>query len=111
MLQLENEIENLINLRHPCRAPPIGFGFPIESGSLQELKILRLYSEHCSMPEVLFVPQVWCTSTVKAKQLQGLSLVFGLCTVLDCSTAISLRATFVSIQIVAFKSLTFIQPD
>jgi hypothetical protein len=45
---MENEIEKLINLRHPCIAAPIGFVFPLESGSRQELKIVRLYLESCS---------------------------------------------------------------
>jgi hypothetical protein len=38
----ESEIENLINFRHPCIAAPICFVLPIESGSRQELKIVRL---------------------------------------------------------------------
>jgi hypothetical protein len=29
--EIENEIENLINLRHSCISAPIGFVFPIES--------------------------------------------------------------------------------
>jgi hypothetical protein len=32
-LEIEKEIEKLINLRHPCIISPIGFVFPIESGS------------------------------------------------------------------------------
>jgi hypothetical protein len=37
---IENEIERLINLRHPCIAAPIGFVFPLESGSQAELKVV-----------------------------------------------------------------------
>jgi serine/threonine protein kinase len=72
--QMENELEKLINLRHPCIAGPIGFIFGIESGSLQELKIVRLYLEGCSLAEVLSVGPVWWTSTVKAKVIAGIVL-------------------------------------
>jgi hypothetical protein len=41
--QIENEIEKMINLHHPCIAASIGFVFPIESGSRLELKIVRLF--------------------------------------------------------------------
>jgi serine/threonine protein kinase len=72
--QMENEIENLINLRHPCIAAPIGFIFPIETDSPQELKIVRLYLEGCSLSEVLSVRPAWWTSTVKAKVIAGIVL-------------------------------------
>jgi serine/threonine protein kinase len=68
----------LINLRHPCIAGPIGFvfdfDFGFESGSLQELKIVRLWVEGCSLAEVLSVGPVWWTSTVKAKAVAGIVL-------------------------------------
>jgi serine/threonine protein kinase len=72
--QIENEIENLINLRHPCIASPIGFVVPIESGSPQKLTIVRLYLEGCSLWEVLSVNPAWWTSTVKAKVVAGIVL-------------------------------------
>jgi serine/threonine protein kinase len=72
--QIENGIENLINLRHPCIACPIGFVFRIESDSLHEVKIVGLYSDGCSLSEVLSVNPVWWTSTVKAKVIAGLVL-------------------------------------
>jgi serine/threonine protein kinase len=72
--QIENEIGNLINVRHPCIAGPIGFVFPIESDIEQELKIIRLYSEGCSLAEILSVRPVWWTSTVKAKVVAGIVL-------------------------------------
>jgi hypothetical protein len=31
--QLEHKVENLMNVRHPCISAPIGFVFPMESGS------------------------------------------------------------------------------
>jgi hypothetical protein len=65
--QTENAIENLIDLRHPCIAAPIHFVIPIESDSAQELKIASLYSDGCSLTEVLSVNPVWWTSTVKVK--------------------------------------------
>jgi serine/threonine protein kinase len=71
---MENEIENLINLRHPCIAAPIGFVFPIESGRPRELKIVRLYFEGCSLAKVVSVNPVWWTSTVKAKTVTGIVL-------------------------------------
>jgi serine/threonine protein kinase len=72
--RMNNEIENLINLRHPCIAGPIGFVTGIESGNPQELKIVRLYFEGCSLTEVLSVRPVWWTSTVKAKVVAGIVL-------------------------------------
>jgi serine/threonine protein kinase len=71
---IENEIEKMINLRHPCIAAPIGFVFQIESGSRQELKIVRMYLEGCSLSEVVSVNPKWWTSTVKAKAVAGIVL-------------------------------------
>jgi serine/threonine protein kinase len=72
--EIENEIEKLINLRHPCIVAPIGFVFPIESGSRRELKIVRMYMEGCSLFEVVSVNPIWWTSTVKAKAVAGIVL-------------------------------------
>jgi hypothetical protein len=72
--QIEKEVERLINLHHPCITSPIGFVFPIESGSQQELTIVRLYFNGCSLAEVLRVNPVWWTSTVKAKTIAGILL-------------------------------------
>jgi tRNA A-37 threonylcarbamoyl transferase component Bud32 len=72
--RMENEIENLINLRHPCITGPIGFIFGTEPGSQQELKVVRLYLEGCSLAEVLSVVPVWWTSTLKAKVVAGIVL-------------------------------------
>jgi serine/threonine protein kinase len=67
-------MENLLNLRHPCIAAPIGFVVPIESGRPQELKIVRLYLEGCSLSEILSINPIWWTSTVKAKAVTGIVL-------------------------------------
>jgi hypothetical protein len=72
--KMKQKLENLINLRHPCIAAPIGFVFPIESDSRWELKIVRLYLEGCSLLEVISVNPVWWTSTVKAKAIAGIVL-------------------------------------
>jgi hypothetical protein len=72
--EIENEIEVLIHLGHPCISAPIGFVLPIESGSLGELKIVRLYLEGCSLLEVVSVNPIWWTSTVKAKAVAGIVL-------------------------------------
>jgi hypothetical protein len=69
-----SRIENSINLRHPCIVGPIGFVLPIESGSQRELKTVRLYSEACSLLEVVSVNPIWWTSTVKAKVIAGIVL-------------------------------------
>jgi serine/threonine protein kinase len=73
-LRMENEVENLINLRHPCISAPIGFVLPIESNHEEELKIIRMYLEGCSLSEVFSNNPIWWTSTVKAKVVAGLVL-------------------------------------
>jgi serine/threonine protein kinase len=64
----------LISLRHPRIVAPIGFVFPIESDSRQELRIVRLYLEGCSLLEVVSVHPKWWTSIVKAKAVAGIVL-------------------------------------
>jgi hypothetical protein len=71
---MEKEIEKIINVRHPCIAGLIGFVFGIETGILEELKIIRLYFEGNSLSEVVSVNPVWWTSTVKAKVVAGIAL-------------------------------------
>jgi serine/threonine protein kinase len=72
--RIDKEIEVMINLRHPCIAAPIAFVVPIESGNRQELKIVRMYLEGCSLMEVVSVDPNWWTSTVKAKAVAGIVL-------------------------------------
>jgi serine/threonine protein kinase len=71
---MANVIENLINLRHPCIAGPIGFVFGKESGCLQKLNIVRLYLGGYSLSEVVSIRPVWWTSTVKAQAVAGIVL-------------------------------------
>jgi hypothetical protein len=68
---IEKEIENLINLYHPCIAGPIGFVFA--SGS-QELKVLRLFSTISLLGEIVRENPVWWTPTAKARAVVGLVL-------------------------------------
>jgi hypothetical protein len=75
--QLENEIENLINLYHPCIATLIGFVLPTElakSGILRELKIVGLYGSCGSLAEVISGSPEWWTATAKAKAVVGIVL-------------------------------------
>jgi serine/threonine protein kinase len=72
--EIENELERLINLHHPCIAAPIGFVLPIVSDSRRELKIVRTYLEGCSLLEVVSVNPIWWTSTVTAKAVAGIVL-------------------------------------
>jgi hypothetical protein len=72
--QMKNEIENLINLHHPCIAAPIGFVFPDESAEFWELKLVELYSEGCSLEEIISTNPPWWTPTVKAKVIVGIVL-------------------------------------
>jgi hypothetical protein len=72
--QMKNEIEKLINLRHPCISAPIGFVFPIDSENSHGLKIIRFYLQGFSLAKILSVNPVWWTSTVKAKVIAGIVL-------------------------------------
>jgi serine/threonine protein kinase len=72
--QIENEIENLLNLRHPCIAAPIGFVFPAESAASPELKLVRLHVDGPSLSEVISVSPEWWTATAKAKAVAGIVL-------------------------------------
>jgi hypothetical protein len=72
--QLENELEKVMNLHHPCIASPIGFVFPAKSSSLQELKIARLSIEGSSLAEILSVNPDWWTPTATVKAIVGIIL-------------------------------------
>jgi hypothetical protein len=71
---LVNELENEVNLYHPCIATPIGFVFPTESSESRELRIGYLLSEGDSLKEVLLTNPEWWTSTMKAKAIAGIAL-------------------------------------
>jgi serine/threonine protein kinase len=68
--QIEEEIEILKNLQHPCISGPIGFVVPQESG---KLKIIRSYMD-TTLSEVLLGSPHWWTATAKAKTVVGLVL-------------------------------------
>jgi serine/threonine protein kinase len=71
---IEKEIENLINVRHPCIVAPIGFVFGSESEMLRDLKIVGLYPEGSSLSEVISINPGWWTATAKAKAVVGIVL-------------------------------------
>jgi hypothetical protein len=81
--QIESEIANLVSLRHPLIASPIGFA---ESTAPRELKIARRYGVGSSLAEVLFDAPAWWTPTAKVKAIAGIALGFGLRTASDCCT-------------------------
>jgi serine/threonine protein kinase len=68
--QIQQEIEILKNLRHPCIEGPIGFVVPLES---RTLKIIRSYMD-TTLSEVLSTSPHWWTATTKAKTVVGLVL-------------------------------------
>jgi hypothetical protein len=65
-------LENMLNLRHPCIAGPIGFVVQIESDSQEELKIVGLSVEGDSLSEVISANPMWWTATEKAKAVAGI---------------------------------------
>jgi hypothetical protein len=68
------EIENQLNLSHPCILSPIGFIFGRDLTISGELKIVRLYSEGSSLSEVISENPIWWTATAKAKAVAGIVL-------------------------------------
>jgi hypothetical protein len=67
--EIEMEMENVLNLRHPLIAAPIGFG--VAEG---ELKIGRLHATGGSLAEVGSAGPVWWTPTAKAEAVVGIAL-------------------------------------
>jgi hypothetical protein len=67
METLQTEIENQLNLFHSCILAPIGFIMPSNSFLSGKLKIVQLYTEGNSLPEVISMNPVWWTATTKAK--------------------------------------------
>jgi hypothetical protein len=72
VFEIEHEIENLSNLRHPLIAGPIGSSLA-EGG--QELKIGRLHAAGGSLAEAVSSKPVWWTPTAKAEAVVGIVLV------------------------------------
>jgi serine/threonine protein kinase len=69
--EIENEIENLSNLRHPLIAAPIGIAFWEGEG---KLKIGRLHGAGGSLAEAISSNPVWWTPTAKAEAVVGIAL-------------------------------------
>jgi serine/threonine protein kinase len=72
--EIENEIENVLNLRHPLIVTPFRFLSPAESALCGELKSARLYAVGGSLTDVLLTQPSWWTSTAKAKAVAGIVL-------------------------------------
>jgi serine/threonine protein kinase len=74
--QIETEMENQMNLRHPMIGPLIGCVFGDESSGMIELKTMRLYADGSegSLADVLLNEPVWWTPTAKAKAIVGIAL-------------------------------------
>jgi serine/threonine protein kinase len=70
-LEIENEIEALMNLRHPCVAAPYGF---VVSSNWTELKIARAYAPIGSLEEILQTSPSWWTATMKSIVVVGIVL-------------------------------------
>jgi serine/threonine protein kinase len=71
---LKIEIENQLNLSHPCILSPIGFIFRPDLTISGELKIVGLYSEGSSLTEAILENPIWWTATAKAKAVAGIVL-------------------------------------
>jgi hypothetical protein len=69
--EVEMEIENLSNLRHPVIAAPIGFAFSEGEG---QLTIGRLHLAGGSLAEVVSSNPAWWTPTAKAEAIVGIAL-------------------------------------
>jgi hypothetical protein len=72
--EVEEMIERMMNLRHPCIAGTIGVIFG--RGGSRELEIFGISSSVISLSEVVSSPPKWWTPTAKAKTI--VSLVLGL---------------------------------
>jgi maternal embryonic leucine zipper kinase len=73
-LEIQNESEKLMNLKHPCVAALFGF---VVSSTWTELKIVRAYTPIGSLEEVLQTSPPWWTATVKSIAVVGIAL--GMC--------------------------------
>jgi hypothetical protein len=56
--QIDTEVENLLNLRHPMIAPLIGCVFPVESSGQREFRTVRLYATDGPLADVLSNPPI-----------------------------------------------------
>jgi serine/threonine protein kinase len=71
MAPLEERIENLMNLRHPCISSMIGVVLP---SPLQEQQIVEQYYSGGSLSEVISASPEWWTPTAKVKAIVGIVL-------------------------------------
>jgi hypothetical protein len=69
--EVDREIENLSNLRHPLICKTIGFAFSEAEG---KLKIGRLHAAGGSLADVVSSKPAWWTPTAKAEAVVGVAL-------------------------------------
>jgi tRNA A-37 threonylcarbamoyl transferase component Bud32 len=75
--RFQQEIENLVNLRHPCIVYPIGFILPSQSQSQSQLwgfMIIGLYCCGDFLSEIISVSPEWWIPTTQAKAIVGFVL-------------------------------------
>jgi hypothetical protein len=72
--EIETELENLLNMRHPMIAPLIGCVFSVEPSGWLEFKTVRFYAAEDSLADVISNPPEWWTPTAKAKADVGIAL-------------------------------------
>jgi hypothetical protein len=72
--QVEIEIENLLNLRHPVIPPLIGCVLSVESTGRRKFRTVRLYVTEGSLSDILSNPPAWRAPTMKAKTVVGIEL-------------------------------------
>jgi serine/threonine protein kinase len=70
-LEIQNEIEKLMNLKHPCVAAPFGF---VVSSTWTELKLVRAYAPIGSLEEILQTSPSWWTATARSIAVVGIAL-------------------------------------
>jgi serine/threonine protein kinase len=73
-LEIHNEIEKLMNLKHPCVAAHFGF---VVSSTWTELKIVRAYAPIGSLEDILQTSPLWWTATARSIAVVGIALGMG----------------------------------
>jgi serine/threonine protein kinase len=73
--QVETEIEDLLNLRHPMITNLIGRVSPVESSGWLEFETMRLHATESFLVDVLSNPHAWWTPSWKARAI--VEIAFG----------------------------------
>jgi serine/threonine protein kinase len=72
--EIESEIQNLMNVRHPMIARLIGCAFRRHPRGWWIFRTMRVYAAEDSLAGVLLNPPVWWTPTMRAKAILGIAL-------------------------------------